>query len=224
MHNTILITCMMVLTAVPASAQFYTITKDTALTAEKSAVTSEMTDSIPLASQEMSVNLIGGEEAWNDENHGYNSLNTRKSDDKKSQKTVGKSDYRVAREKYGKLPERVNEVATQDELPELTIPNLLAEIKKNGIKYPKIVLAQAILETGCFKSAVCRNKHNLFGLTNPRTKTYYEFNHWTESVKAYYTKVQYRYKGGNYLLWLKKIGYAEDKGYIRAIISVLRQL
>ena len=81
-----------------------------------------------------------------------------------------------------------------------------------------------ILETDWFKSSVCRNKHNLFGLTNSRTKTYYEFNHWTESVKAYYTKVQYRYKGGNYLLWLKKIGYAEDKGYIRAIIDVLRQL
>ncbi len=110
------------------------------------------------------------------------------------------------------------------DLPELTIPNLLAEIEKNGIKYPKIVLAQAILETGWFKSPVCRNKHNLFGLTNPRTGKYYEFNHWTESVKAYYTKVQYRYKGGNYLLWLKKIGYAEDPGYIRAVIRVLRQL
>lgn len=109
------------------------------------------------------------------------------------------------------------------ELPELTIPNLLAEIEKNGIKYPKIVLAQAILETGWFKSAVCRNKHNLFGLTNPRTKDYYEFNHWTESVAAYYSKVQYRYKSGNYLLWLKKIGYAEDPGYIRAIIKVLKQ-
>ena len=224
MHNTILITFMMVLTAVPASAQFYTITKDSALTAEKSAVTSEMADSIPLASQEMSINLTGSEEARNDENHGYNSLNTRKSDDKKSQKTVGKYDYKAAREKYGKLPERTSEVTTQEELPELTIPNLLAEIKKNGIKYPKIVLAQAILETGWFKSSVCRNKHNLFGLTNPRTKTYYEFNHWTESVKAYYTKVQYRYSGGNYLLWLKKIGYAEDKGYIRAIIKVLKQL
>lgn len=116
---------------------------------------------------------------------------------------------------------RVNE---RTDLPELTIPNLLAEIKKNGIQYPKVVLAQAILETGWFKSSVCRNKHNLFGLTNPRTKDYYEFNHWTESVKAYYTKVQYRYKGGNYLLWLKKIGYAEDPGYIRAIIRVLRQL
>ncbi len=112
----------------------------------------------------------------------------------------------------------------ENNLPELTIPNLLAEIERNGIKHPKIVLAQAILETGWFRSSVCRNKHNLFGLTNPHTKTYYEFNHWTESVRAYYTKVQYRYKGGNYLLWLDKIGYAESPGYIRAIIRVLKQL
>ena len=108
--------------------------------------------------------------------------------------------------------------------PELTITNLIAEIRKNNIKHPKIVLAQAILETGWFKSSVCRNKHNLFGLTNPRTGQYYEFSHWTESVKAYYTKVQYRYKGGNYLLWLRDIGYAEEKTYIRALIRVLRQL
>lgn len=33
-----------------------------------------------------------------------------------------------------------------------------------------------------------------------------------------------RYKGGNYLLWLKNIGYAEDPGYIRAVIRVLRQI
>mgnify|MGYP001102473002 FL=1 len=224
MHNTILITFMMVLTAVPASAQFYTITKDTALTVEKSAVTREVTDSTVPSIQEIAKKSGDCKEARNDENHGYNSLNTRKSDDRKSQETVGKSEYRTAREKYGELPERLTDVAVREKLPELTIPNLLAEIKKNGIKYPKIVLAQAILETGWFKSSVCRNKHNLFGLTNPRTKNYYEFNHWTESVKAYMDKVQYRYSGGNYLLWLKKIGYAEDKGYIRAIIKLLRQL
>lgn len=113
---------------------------------------------------------------------------------------------------------------SREALPELTIPNLIAEIRKNNIKYPKIVLAQAILETGWFKSSVCRNKHNLFGLTNPRTKAYYEFNHWTESVKAYYDLVQRRYKGGNYLLWLDKIGYAEEKTYVRALIKVLKQL
>ena len=107
--------------------------------------------------------------------------------------------------------------------PELTIPNLYTEIIRNGIQHPKIVLAQAILETGWFTSPVCRNKHNLFGLTDPRTGKYFEFGHWTESVRAYYTKVQYKYKGGNYLLWLKNIGYAEDPRYVRSLSRILEQ-
>lgn len=122
-------------------------------------------------------------------------------------------------------PSRINAASSRRrKLPELTIPNLITEIERNGIQHPDIVLAQAILETGWFTSSVCRNKNNLFGLTNPRTGQYYEFNHWTESVEAYYTKVQYRYKGGNYLRWLNKIGYAEAPDYVRALIRVLRQL
>ena len=108
--------------------------------------------------------------------------------------------------------------------PELTIFNLYAEIIRNGIRHPKIVLAQAILETGWFTSSVCRNKHNLFGLTNPQTGKYFEFGHWTESVRAYYTKVQYKYKGGNYLFWLENIGYAEDPNYVCSVISILKTL
>lgn len=115
-------------------------------------------------------------------------------------------------------------IKAENQLPELTIPNLYKEIIRNRILYPKIVLAQAILETGWFRSSVCRNKHNLFGLTNPRTGKYYEFNHWTESVRAYYTKVQYKYKVGNYLLWLDEIGYAEDPNYIIAVIRILKTL
>ncbi len=111
----------------------------------------------------------------------------------------------------------------KSELPELTIPNLYAEIIQNRIQYPKIVLAQAILETGWFTSPVCRNKHNLFGLTNPRAGKYFEFGHWTESVRAYYTKVQYKFKGGDYLLWLKNIGYAEDPRYVRSLSRILEQ-
>ena len=46
----------------------------------------------------------------------------------------------------------------------------------------------------------------------------------TESVRAYYTKVQYKYKVGNYLLWLDEIGYAEDPNYIIAVIRILKTL
>ena len=153
---------------------------------------------------------------------------------------VDPSEYRRIREKYRRVrrPKQIlqniqtnqlnqNRVKTTNSTSKtegLTLESLYEEILKNNIKYPKIVLAQAILETGWFKSSVCRNKGNLFGLVNPRTKTYYEFNDWRESVKAYYDKVQYRYKGGNYLLWLKKIGYAEDKGYIQAVARVLKGL
>lgn len=126
--------------------------------------------------------------------------------------------YAVARNRV------VRTVPNHIALPPLTIENLIREIRKNKLLYPDIVLAQAILETGWLTSPVCRKKHNLFGLTNPRTGKYYEFSHWTESVRAYYSKVQYRYDGGNYLLWLRDIGYAEAKDYVSALINVLKDL
>ena len=222
MHNTILLTFVMVLTALPASAQFYTISKDYEITGVKKATVVKVAEAKENNTiTEVLASVDSGIEA-NAENPAENMLNTRKGDDWKSSLNAGKAHSGILTQETVKKP-GLTMRGTED-LPELTIPNLLAEIKKNNIKYPKIVLAQAILETGWFKSSVCRNKHNLFGLTNPRTGKYYEFNNWTESVKAYYTLVQHRYKGGNYLLWLDKIGYAEDKTYVRALIKVLKQL
>lgn len=128
-------------------------------------------------------------------------------------------------------PKSLRKGVPRKELPALTIPNLYQEIIRNGIRHPKIVLAQAILETGWFRSPLCRNRHNLFGLTNPKTGKYYEFNHWTESVRAYYTKVQYRYgqksrinsSDVDYLKWLRDIGYAEDPRYIQTVVQVMKQ-
>lgn len=136
------------------------------------------------------------------------------------------SEFRRIREKYSRRRRSKNYINTipSTKTEGLTLESLYQEILKNNIKYPKIVLAQAVLETGWFKSSVCRNKGNLFGLVNPRTKTYYEFDDWRDSVTAYRDKVQYRYKSGNYLLWLKKIGYAEDKGYIEAVMRVMKSL
>lgn len=197
MHNTILLSLTLLLLPVTASAQFYTITKDSDLMPDTGKETMQT-----VAKENDTISNIA-QSVRNDTLH----INTQ------------------IKEKNKRKGQKGNKRASpKSELPELTIPNLYAEIIRNGIQHPKIVLAQAILETGWFTSPVCRHKHNLFGLTNPRTGKYFEFGHWTESVRAYYTKVQYRYKGGNYLLWLKDIGYAENPNYIREVIGVLRMI
>lgn len=217
MHNTILVIVAVLFTALSAHGQFNTISSRGHYGREIKAISTQ-SPHIKASEPDSMMNGHQTEEIQEIEKPVIaEAITDQKRNENKSEASAAKSPAQHIKEKK-------TSVIDDSNLPELTIPNLLAEIKKNEIKYPKIVLAQAILETGWFKSSVCRNKHNLFGLTNPRTKTYYEFNHWTESVKAYYTKVQYRYKGGNYLLWLRDIGYAEDKGYIRAIIKVLKQL
>ena len=106
---------------------------------------------------------------------------------------------------------------------ELTIENLYAALIRHGIKYPKIVLAQAILETGRFQSRVCREENNLFGLRH--SKGYFSFNHWEESVIAYRDKVQYKYRDNeNYYVFLKRIGYAGAKNYVERVREIVSQL
>jgi flagellum-specific peptidoglycan hydrolase FlgJ len=95
-----------------------------------------------------------------------------------------------------------------------SIQDVYDACKYYNIKYPRIVVSQAILETGYFKSEVCNNYKNLFGLYNSYKKDYYKFNHWTESVKAYGSLIQYKYKEGDYYQWIKNIGYAEDVNYV----------
>ena len=204
MHNIILTAVLLILGSASASAQFYTITKETEIRPEKQQ---------KVAPDTLQRGLVA-----------FESCKKAEKDSLAPEVPVKLLSELYARKVYAR-------VSHEKELPALTIPNLYQEIIRNGIRHPKIVLAQAILETGWFRSPLCRNRHNLFGLTNPKTGKYYEFNHWTESVRAYYTKVQYRYCQKNqtstsdvdYLKWLQQTGYAEAPMYIQSVKEIMRR-
>ena len=107
---------------------------------------------------------------------------------------------------------------------ELTLANLIDVIEEVGLSNQLFVLAQAVLETGHFTSPVCKNYHNLFGLYDSKHKDYYRFARWEDSVIGYQKFIQYRYKGGNYLKFLKRIGYAEDPRYTTTVAKIATQL
>lgn len=102
--------------------------------------------------------------------------------------------------------------------------DLIAVMGYYEVKHPEIVYAQAILETGHFRSKVYRECNNLFGLYNSRTKSYYKFDHWSESVVAYLDFIQDKYKPPNdYYKFLSDIGYAEDPEYINKLKRIVNQ-
>lgn len=107
---------------------------------------------------------------------------------------------------------------------ELTLGNLIDVLRETGLSNRLFVLAQALLETGNFTSRVCREYNNLFGLYDSKNRDYYRFARWEDSVVGYLRMIQYKYKGGNYLTFLKRIGYAEDPRYVAKVARIAEQL
>lgn len=75
-----------------------------------------------------------------------------------------------------------------------SIENLKSEIVKQGIKYPNIVLAQAVLESGHFDSDIFKENNNLFGMKKPSVRKtlatgenrgHATFKNWVDSVRDY---------------------------------------
>ena len=111
-----------------------------------------------------------------------------------------------------------------------TIPSFINKSPKEGlkealeyydVKHPKTVLAQAKLETGNYKSKACNIYNNLFGLRKP-DGSYYKFNSWQESVKAYKNWIQNKYTPPNdYYNFLDSMGYAEDINYTNKLRNMI---
>ncbi len=93
-----------------------------------------------------------------------------------------------------------------------TRAEVLQEIKRQNIPHPAVVLAQARLETGNFKSDYYRRTRNLFGIK--KGGKYAIYRNWRDSVMDYKRLVSSRYDGGSYYSFLRRINYASDPNYI----------
>ena len=100
----------------------------------------------------------------------------------------------------------------------------LACLNEYHIKFPKIVAAQCVLESGWMSSDLCLRWCNLFGLYDSRKKDYYHFNTWMESVEAYGRLIQKKWNpriDKDYYAFLKRIGYAENMDSYNAKVMAI---
>ena len=104
---------------------------------------------------------------------------------------------------------------------ELSDSTLYLALEYYNIKHPRIVLAQAKLESGNYTSDHCVRRNNLFGLYNSKRKEYFYFNHWSESVEAYKNMIEYKHRDGeDYYEFLSRISYASDPKYIDKVKQI----
>ena len=108
-------------------------------------------------------------------------------------------------------------------------------MKDLNVKYPHIVMAQSLIETGNFESKIFKENNNLFGMKQARTRvntakgTQYRhayYDSWQESVYDY-AFYQCRYLSSlhtedEYLNYLSR-SYAEDPNYVSKIKSLIKK-
>lgn len=107
-----------------------------------------------------------------------------------------------------------------DTLP-LNIGNYFAVCELYNISDAEKVYAQSCLESGHFTSKRFKSANNHLGIK--AGKRYASYDNWTQCLKAYADKVQYKKKKGeDHYAFLARIGYAEDQEYISKVKSVVR--
>jgi hypothetical protein len=117
-------------------------------------------------------------------------------------------------------------------LPKISYHEVYYTIVEYNIKFPNIVFAQSLIETGHFTSDLLHMENNLFGMKFPvkRQTTssgisnsgYASYEKWTDSVEDYFLWQQNMLNGrdniteSEYLSLLGRV-YAEDKDYVSKI-------
>ncbi len=115
---------------------------------------------------------------------------------------------------------------------------LYEQITEKNIKFPEVVFAQAVLESGHFKAPIFTTKNNLFGMKVPKKrettainkgkKGYAKYHSWDSSIDDYLLWQEFTLKNksqltkSQYLSLLGKI-YAKDKKYISSLKRVISE-
>jgi len=127
--------------------------------------------------------------------------------------------------------EKVLIIEDQNEFNE---EKLIEEINNLNFKFPHIVLAQSILETGHYGSKIFKENHNLFGMKEARIRlnlakgtqhghAYYD--NWKESVTDYalwYSTYAYKCKTEKQLYKLLDKQYAEADAYVSSLQHIIK--
>lgn len=113
--------------------------------------------------------------------------------------------------------------------------NLIKCIRELRIKYPHIVLAQAKLESGDYRSFIFKNNNNLFGMKHPGVRPttsmgckfgYASYSSWRESVIDYllYSTTQIKNVSSEeeYYNFLGRM-YAENTSYVEILKKMVKE-
>jgi uncharacterized FlgJ-related protein len=138
---------------------------------------------------------------------------------------------------------RIKSVSYSDKIPSieeddhsLNLENLYKRILKSGIEFPDVAFAQAVLESGYFKSKISLTNSNLFGMRLPKKRPttatgemrgFSVYESWHGSVEDYKLYQERILKNGEisrdeYLNKLNR-SYAFNSLYSKKISSIIKK-
>ena len=121
------------------------------------------------------------------------------------------------------------------EYNEFSEQKLIEKIKQLNFRYPHIILAQAKLESGHFKSTIFLENNNMFGMKEAKlranlakgtNRNHAYYDSWQDSVldyALYYSTYLYKIKTeGEYFEYLRQ-NYAEDPTYVQRLKQIIKK-
>lgn len=127
-------------------------------------------------------------------------------------------------------------ISLDNEKNKFSEEKFIEELKRLNVKFPYIVMAQAIVETGHYKSEIFKENHNLFGMKQAKLrintakgtqKGHAYYDNWHQSVYDY-AFYQCRYLSNlksemEYFLYLSNVYAEAGGGYVNLVKKVIEK-